>query len=329
MKNVTMQDIADYLHISKNSVSQALRDKNGVSEETKKKVAEAADKLGYFYNKSFSSINSQRHFLLIATEFALSQTSFFGKILTGLKNGLELNGDSLVIETIHAEAIQNCELPVSLLNEKFDGIFILSHIENTYIKKVIDYGIPCVLIDHHHPSFAADAVLSQNIDGSFVAVEYLIKLGCKSVGFVGDINFSPSYDERLYGFKKAMNTYQIPIHEEQIISNIKEDQTLLFDRLNQISQMPDAWFCVNSGLAFILNSFLRSNGFSIPQDIALLCFDDTEFTRMAQPQISCIATDLEYMEVCARNLMEQRLLAIDAPFVQMNIVPKLILRAST
>nr|WP_244266213.1 helix-turn-helix domain-containing protein [Listeria rocourtiae] len=81
MKKVTMQDIADALHISKNSVSQALGNKNGVGEQTKRLVLQKADEMGYQYKKDVIYTPTDNQFALVATEFALSQKSFFWRDL--------------------------------------------------------------------------------------------------------------------------------------------------------------------------------------------------------------------------------------------------------
>ncbi|EMG27811.1 LacI family transcriptional regulator [Listeria fleischmannii subsp. fleischmannii LU2006-1] len=79
MKKVTMQDIADRLNITKNSVSQALGNKNGVSEKTKLAVFKMADELGYHYKKEIAREVIKKRFALVASSFALAQKSFLEK----------------------------------------------------------------------------------------------------------------------------------------------------------------------------------------------------------------------------------------------------------
>ncbi|WP_317913833.1 substrate-binding domain-containing protein [Carnobacterium maltaromaticum] len=329
MSKVTMQDIAEHLAISKNSVSQALRNKNGVSQRTRELVHEAAEKLGYAYKEKNDEGRLNLKFLLVATEFALSQTSFFGEIVSSIKETVEKNGNHLVVEAIYPEQVEQLILPNVFKEEKWAGIFILSHLSNEYSQKLIESNVPCVLVDHHHPHLKTDAVLTQNNDGAFLAVDYLLGRGHKQIGFIGNVEFSPSYAERLIGYEKALESQGIIPNKEHIFCDIKEDQAQLFERLTRLKTMPTAWFCVNSGLAFILNTFLQSQGFEIPGDSAILCFDNTEFTRLAQPQISSIATDLDYMGEKAVAVMEQRILEPDSAYVQVSILPELVLRAST
>ncbi|MCI1136088.1 substrate-binding domain-containing protein [Enterococcus gallinarum] len=137
--------------------------------------------------------------------------------------------------------------------------------------------------------------MTKNTDGTFQAISLLIENGMKRIGFIGDTAFSPSYLERYRGYQRALREHNLT-HDPTIeITEIEESQGALFNSLKNIKQMPDAWFCVNSGLAFMLNSYLQSSGYTIPKDISVICFDETEFTRMAIPQLTNIATDLQFM----------------------------------
>lgn len=325
MGKTTMQDIADYLNISKNSVSQALRNKNGVSEKTKAMVKDAAKIVGYEYKEKTTPFHYQKVGLL-ATEFALSQTSFFGEIVTQLRKKCAENQLDLTIFPISSHMITHSILPANLT--ELDGVFVLSHITNAYIQKVTQLEIPCVLIDHHTPELIADAVLTQNIEGAYLATHYLIEKGYRKIGFIGDTKFSPSYKERLVGFQKALTAANLSADPTTIITDIEENQHSLFERLSKVATMPEAWFCVNSGLAFILNSYLQSKGLSIPKDIGIICFDNTEFTRMATPQITNISTDLHYMSTLSLELLIKRMLKKELPFTQVKIMPQLNICAS-
>ncbi|MCL2112586.1 MAG: LacI family DNA-binding transcriptional regulator [Streptococcaceae bacterium] len=320
MKQVSMQMIADALDISKNSVSQALRDAPGVSEETKKLVRSKADELGYKYVKQNKRI--QGEFLILATEFALSQVSFFGEIIKSIDYNCTLKNFKTTTLAVTSEMIQENQLPANLTN--YSGIFIVSHITDDYISNIVNQGIPCVVVDHHSPKVLTDCVLTKNTDGAYSAVEFLIKHHCKKIGFIGDIDFSPSYLERFRGYQRALKEHDIDLDSKILITKIKENQAELFSKLKEIKQMPDAWFCVNSGLAYILNYYLQSDKYQIPEDISIICFDNTEFTQMSNPKITNISTDLSYMGKQAVITMSERLAVPDSPYIHKQILPQLL-----
>src|SRR5699024_10136298 len=171
-RKVTMQDIADRLNISKNSVSQALSGKSGVSETTRQRVINMANKLGYVYKPRQSKENIIENIALIASDFALSKT-FFGKIYLSVQKEVKNRQMGLLIESISPENARDLKLPSFIENNSVQGIIILSHITTNYIKKVVSTGIPTVLIDHHHPHVDVDAILTNNYFGAYLAVEYL------------------------------------------------------------------------------------------------------------------------------------------------------------
>ncbi|AIS62114.1 substrate-binding domain-containing protein [Listeria ivanovii] len=328
MKKVTMQDIADKLNITKNSVSQALGNKNGVSEQTKLAVFKMADELGYKYKKEIAREVVKEKFALLATSFALSQRSFFGEIIDNMKQSIIARQGELVIFPVTDEEAELHQIPEQLQNENWTGIFLLSHINTEYSKQITMLGIPVVLIDHHDPHLKADAVISQNKDGAFTAVEFLIQNNHQKIGFLGDITFSPSYEERLEGYKKALNYYQIPFNEKHAITQIKEEQTSLYKTLDALDELPTAWFCVNSGLGFILNTYLQSKGYTIPNDISIICFDNTEFTVLSKPPLTTMCTNLSFMGEKAVELMYNRIRKPDDGFVHLALATNLIVRDS-
>lgn len=293
-------------------------------------VHEAAKELGYVFKQRESSKNvlEIKQFLLIATEFALSQKSFFGRIIDRLEKNCTENNASFLVRGVTTEMIDNLQIPEILSKIEFDGLFILSHISTSYIEKLLNLELPTIMIDHHQPTLDADTVISENYTGAFQAITYLIETGCNQIGFIGDVNFSPSYDERFLGYKRAMQHQKKLTYPDFEITNIKENHVELYNRLEQLEEMPDGWFCVNSGLAFILNSFLLTKGYQVPKDISIISFDNTEFNLLAQPQISSIATDLDFMADSALELMKKRISYPALPYTQVAIIPTLMLRGS-
>lgn len=272
---------------------------------------------------------TDNQFALVATEFALSQKSFFGEICLSLEQEMTARGFYLTTLPVAANDVsQNC-LPRELKEKNWRGIFILSHISDLFVKQILDLGLPTVMIDHHDPHLRTDTILSQNKDGAFVAVEHLIQLGHTRIGFVGNVNFSPSYEERWEGYCKAMRHYELPVNAHYTITGIKEEQAALYQALESLEEMPSAWFCVNSGLGFILNSYFQSKGFAVPEQVSIICFDNTEFTILAHPPLTTMCTDLRFMGKQAVETMDWRLRNPSAPTVNVAIGTELVLREST
>ncbi|MGO4344907.1 substrate-binding domain-containing protein [Paenibacillus sp. MCAF9] len=326
-----MQMIAETLKISKNSVSQALTGKDGVSEETRQLVIQTAEQLGYSYSETRKKRQSERSgsIALIASDFAFSQRSFFGEIYLTIEQECSKNGMTLQIQPINPHTRDHLILPSFLQNQTVDGVLVLSHISTDYTNAILATGIPTVLIDHHHPKIHADCILTNNRFGGYEAVHHLINLGHKKIGFLGNTSFSPSYHERLEGYNLAMNEANLDINPEWLIKDIVEEAIDVTDKLSKLSSMPTAWFCVNDGLGFLLISSLQQMGFKIPDDFSVCSFDNGQLSRINTPTTTTIAVDLSKYGRKAFQQLLWRMSNPAEPFIEIHLPTTLIEREST
>lgn len=310
-KKVVMQDIADRLNLSKNSVSQALSGKDGVSEETRRKIIETAEAMGYRYAKkpSASSQNQAKTVGLIASDFAFSM-KFFGEIYLAVEREAKNHGINLLIQSITPEMQGSLLLPSFIEDNQVDGILILSHISTAYIGNVIEQGIPTVLIDHHHPLLQADAVLTNNRFSAYIAVKHLLDFGHRDIGILGNVAVSPSYQERWEGYMLAMREHGLEPSEARMLVHTVEEEEIIAQAMHRVTEQPSAWFCLNDGFAFYVSSALRGLGHRIPDEISICGFDNSHYSQMASPKITTMEIDLPLF---AHKAFEQLLWRIKNP----------------
>nr|WP_206763774.1 LacI family DNA-binding transcriptional regulator [Cytobacillus firmus] len=327
-----MQDIADRLNISKNSVSQALTGKPGVSEETRHLVKKMADELGYSYSINRNTKQHRKNGMniaMIASDYAFSLKSFFGEIYLSIEKEVKSREMNLFIESIDQDSKEKLILPAVLSNHDIDGILILSHISTEYISKILDTGIPTVLIDHHSPYLHADSILTNNRFGAFKAVEHLIQLSHTDIAFVGDITVSPSYQERLEGYLLALNKYNLIPNPDFMFTDAKESQEASSSLLNILQKIPTAWFCVNDGHGFLISSGLQQKGFNVPEDVSVCSFDNGQLSQIASPQITTVNIDLNYYGKKAVEQLCWRIENKAEPIHEILLPTDLIVRDST
>lgn len=330
---VTMQDIADRLNLSKNSVSQALTGKSGVSETTRQLIIETAEQMGYVYGKEKKRRQPDApgggSIALIASDFAFSQKNFFGGIYLSIEKEVRERGYDLLIQSVNKAQAAALDLPPFVENRSVAGVLALSHITTDYIKAVIDTGIPTVLIDHHHPDIAADSVLTNNRFGAYEAVRHLIQLGHRSIGYIGDIGFSPSYYERLDGYRLALHEHGLEADNRFIFDRAQEDSSYINNLVQQLDSYPTAWFCVNDGLGFMLNSALQQIGLRVPEDASVVSFDNGYLSRIATPAITTVNVDLELFGCYAVERLMERMADPDKPLTETLLPTNLIVRESS
>ncbi|KHE67400.1 LacI family DNA-binding transcriptional regulator [Halobacillus sp. BBL2006] len=332
-KRITMQDIADRLNISKNSVSQALSGKPGVSEETRQLVLKTANEIGYQYTPTSSQTKNETmptgNIALIASEFAFSMKSFFGEIYLSVEEEVTKRNKNLLIQSINNHSREQLILPPFIDKGQVDGVLILSHISTEYINKILETGIPTILIDHHHPEIAADAVLTNNRFGAYTATKYLLDLGHREIAFVGNIDFSPSYQERWEGYHLAHREYGIEPTENFQLKDALEEGPVINHFIDQLEKQPTAWFCVNDGLGYLVTSGLQALGFKVPDDASVCSFDNGQLSQLSTPSITTMDIDFKAFGQNAVEKLFWRMENRDAPHQEVLLPTTLIERHST
>lgn len=336
MKQVTTKDIADALQVSRNTVSRALHGQPGVGVDTRQKVQQMAEQLGYQKNSEIKApeiLNGATgRIALIATQFTLGLRSFFGVILTQLQRKIRQSGYRLDVFSVTEQMKDQLDIPAKLNADHYQGLFILSFISAEYTQALLNLKLPTVLIDDHSSDLVADSVLTENIDGTQKAVHYLALHGYRKIGFVGNISFSPSYMERFLGLQMAINNHlDLSLADEHTITNIREDNPReFFNRLQQLTTMPDVWFTVNNGYASMLVTYLQGNGYAVPQDIGIMAFDDTDVAQLITPHLTVMATDLKEMANQSFQLLIKKIgTGKSTQQVYIRLMPKIIERSST
>jgi Transcriptional regulators len=331
-KKIVMQDIADRLNISKNSVSQALSGKDGVSEETRRRVIQAAEEMGYTYKKKKTQSRQKqetRTIGLIASERTFSLKTFFGELYLSIEREAQRHGTRLLIQSITSDDCEQLTMPGFIQDKSVDGVLILSNISTPYINRVISEGIPVVLIDHHHPAIEADAILTNNRFGAYNAVRHLLDCQHRNIAIIGNISLSPSYQERWEGYLLAMRDHGIEPQRELMFLDIMEEEQAVEKVLSNLKSMPEAWFCLNDGFSFIVCNLLKKLGYRVPGDVSICGFDNNIFSQVSDPKITTMAIDLNLF---AHKAFTQLMWRIDHPreaFFETLLPTKLIKREST
>ncbi|QHW32823.1 substrate-binding domain-containing protein [Paenibacillus rhizovicinus] len=330
---VTMQDIANKLNLSKNSVSQALTGKPGVGEDTRRLIVQTAAEMGYSYAKrqpeAAEAASSKRTIALIASDYAFSMKSFFSDIYLSVDKELNRHGCGLLIQSISPEQAASLTLPAFLQERSVEGVLILSHITTPYIQAVLDTGIPAVLIDHHHPALQADAILTNNRFSAFEAIRHLVDFGHRDIGFIGNIRLSPSYYERLEGMRLAAYELGLELREEWLITDAVEESEAVRRRLTDLPALPTAWFCVNDGFGFMVNSALQQLGCRVPEDASIVSFDNGYLSRLATPPMTTMNVNLPLYAECAVERLLGRMDNPSLPLAETLLPTSLLVRAST
>ena len=306
-KNVTMKDIALKVGVSTVTVSKALSDKDGVSEEVREKIKEVAQQMGYRYNslaKSMKEGSSYNIGVLVAERY-FDDNAFYNNLYTKIVMELNRTDYSAILEVLPYDDEEKCVLPNCLANSKVDGLIIMGQLKRQYIKRIREEEIPHIFLDFYDEEYATDAVVGDSVYGAYLLTNYLIKKGHHRIGFVGSIRATSSILDRYLGYYKAILENELEYHPEWILED--RDDHGRFLELQLPKEMPTAFVCNCDEVAYLFVERLKKEGYRIPEDISIVGFDDYIFATFCNPQLTTFRVSLEAMSETVVKAMKQKI----------------------
>lgn len=328
-KKTTMQDIADYLGISKSLVSLALSDSPLVNEKRKAEVRHAAYTLNYTaIHRKIKKKPSNNAISVYVPYSILGDNEFGMKIIAGVENALSRLGMRMTL------LISEDSAPPSA--ETSRGVIVYGYIQQKQLELIEESGLPIVFIDFNPYTRHIDCVMASNYDGMFEATEYIINCGHRKLIFVGNNMVANSFNMRYHGCKDAVfsRSYLFPVEcryvTDSILGKLFDEES--FCRLLDSDYQATAIICANDPIALQIYPILESRGLRIPEDISVIGFDNIQQSSWVNPPLSTVNLDKCVLaEEAVRLLMEKiqnpsnyhRIINIDVNLVERQSVKKL------
>ncbi len=309
---VTIKDIAKALGLSTSTVSRALRDSYEISPETKKLVLEYAEKIKYHPNPIALSLKERRSRSIgvIVCEIA---NSFFSQVINGIENIAYNNGYNVIIAQSRESYDREMLNLQYLTSRSIDGLIISISTETKdfqFLKELNQKGLPIVFFDRIVDEIETHKVIVDNFKGAYEATTYLINNGYRRIASISNPAAVSITRERLAGYEAALTDNGIPIdrsmikycqHGGMIMSEVEEAVNELLDA----DQKPEAIFASADKLTTGCLRILRARGISVPGDMGLLGFSNTDLTELLDPPLSIIKQPAVEMGEIATNLLLQ------------------------
>lgn len=332
-KPATIKDIARELNISISTVSRVLRDMPDVNAETRKQVLEMVEKLDYQPNQvALSLVTKQTHTLGVIVP---NLDYFFSMAVRGIDDiALEAGYTAMICQSneTYGREIVNTK---RLMKSRVDGL-IVSIASDTlnvdHFKRLLQKNHPIVFFDRVGSDLSATKVLLDNVAGAAMAVSHLIEQGCRRIAYLaGPANLSIS-QQRMIGYTDTLQKFGIPLEQELIVySEFDRDYAYsctldLIDSPNP----PDAIFAVSDRLAVGALLALKERGIQVPNEVALVGFNDEPLVSLLTPAISSISQPaFEMGRTAAQLLIEQMNSEGTLPYRTVTLKPTLIKRESS
>lgn len=307
-KETTIYDIAEELDISPSTVSRSLKNHSSISSATIKKVREQATKMGYRSN-IFARNLRQKKTNTIGVIIPKLNSHFMSSALTGMEKIVNENDYNLIIsqsfETFEKE-VSNAE---TMFKSRVDGLIVSLAYNTTslsHFDRFTEKNIPIIFFDRVADYHSSTNILIDNFKAGFRAVTHLLDQGCKRIIHITGNQARNVYEDRLRGYKKGLEDRNIPFNSNYIIENKLNDKDGV-EAAHQILEMtprPEAIFAANDSCAVSCMITLKEHGITIPDDIAVVGFNNDPISRFVEPKLTTINYHGEEMgKVVGLNLI--------------------------
>ena len=294
---VHLKDIAAHTGVSIKTVSNVV---NGnfahVSEETRALVLEAIEKLNYQPNMAARHLR-KGHVGVIALTIPDLSNPYFSDVANAITAAAAAYGYTVLLDYTHGDREKELLVVKGLRPHLIDGVILDAEyltIEDIQATQVRDH---LVLLGERLFGAPCDHIVIDNEAAAYTATTHLLSLGKRRVAAVGVVeqkhhNETPFL--RLRGFQQAMRAAGVEIDPALLIPSLswhRADGAAAMRQLLSLAEPPDAVFCFNDLLALGAMSVLHEAGLRIPQDVAIVGFDDIEDGRYATPSLTTISPD--------------------------------------
>ncbi|MCF7875775.1 LacI family transcriptional regulator [Candidatus Bipolaricaulota bacterium] len=295
--STTMKDVAEAVGVSVNTVSRALNDKPDISDETKHRILEVAEKLNYHPNRLAQGLRRQKSGV-IGVIVADIGNPYFSTLVKGLEEAATEKDYSIILQDTDESYEKEVEAIETMIEERVDGI-VLSPVqtETGTIRKLEEHNIPFVLVARRFRDIETDYVICDEVNGAFQATKYLLEKGHDKIAFINGPVHNSSAIDRLKGFREAYSQKGIEPNEELITHGAvsTDDGRHYFDILTRKEIDFSAVFTFSDYVALGVLNAARARNIIIPDDLEVVGYDDIEFTR-------CLSIPLSSVKVPKREM---------------------------
>ena len=286
---INIKKISELSGFSIATVSNALNKKKGVNAQTARKIWEIAEQYGYVLENKIDTI------LLAAYRDSgkvLSNSPFFATLLESVENEGRRNGFETRVFNIYRQSDNFVEEFDQIINDSSTAVIMVgTEMDREAASKLLAAKAPMVLLDSSFGNLPLNAVLMNNEDSIKEAVDYLVSLGHKEIGYLRSNVRTQNFDARFAGFRLAMAENGLDIKEEFIREmpvSIAEAQEDFANWLSASPKLPTAFLADMDLIALGAMQALKANGIKVPERVSLIGFDDISFSEVMEPGLTTI-----------------------------------------
>ncbi len=293
---VTMQDLAREVGVSVNTVSRALNGKPDINPVTKQRVLDAAERMGYRPNKLARGLRANKTGTIgvIVTDIA---NPYFSMLVKEVVNSAWPLGYSVVLQGTDEDFSKEREAVRLALAEQVEGVLLAPTQKGVAtVHELKRRHVPFVLMSRHFTDVQTDYVVMDDVQGGFLACQHLIDQGHKDIAMINGPMHISSARERYEGYRQGLAEHGMPLNDDLVVGDALTMDDGYHATLRLLRRgKPSAVFAFSDFVAFGVLRALRAQGIRVPEDVAVVGFDDIPFS-------SCLETPLTTVGGCQRSL---------------------------
>lgn len=300
-KAVKLADIAERLEVSTVTVSKALSDQKGVSEELRRKIKELAEEMGYVPPSANRKAKEQKSYnigVLIGESFLSKYDSFYWQMYQMVTTKAVSKGCFTLLEVVNEQQEEELEIPKLIQEEKVDGLIIIGRLGEQYLHFLDqEAGVPQVYLDFCDETKECDAVISDSFYGMYRLVNYLFEMGHTRIAYVGTLLATGSITDRYFGYAKSLMEHGQEVRKDWILDDRKKDSGYIdVEHLLKLPKdMPSAFACNCDLTAGELIRKLHGAGYRVPEDISVVGYDNYLYPGVCDVEITTYEVDMKEM----------------------------------
>ncbi|MGA2625104.1 MAG: LacI family DNA-binding transcriptional regulator [Bacteroidota bacterium] len=307
----TIQDVAKETSLSISTVSLVLNNQPHVSDETRRKVLQAIAELGYYPHRGARGLASRltgNIGFIISDDHFTQVEPFYTRIFLGTEFESRDHDYYVLLTTVSKRFNKkNPSVPRYLLERNVDGVIIAGRISEALVEHIDKLALPMVLVDYALKRRRISSVLIDNRSGVRAAILHLIQGGHREIAFIGGDLQHPSIAERYEAYKKTLEENNLTCRPSLVVTD--ETDTRVHNGYNAAGRLlkqegkPTAIFAANDAMAIGCMRYLKAVGKEIPDDVAVVGFDDIEMSSHVEPRLTTVRVPKEEMGKLAVRLL--------------------------
>jgi LacI family transcriptional regulator len=333
----SIRDVACKAGVSASTVSRVLNARPDVAPATRERVLAVIEELNYHPNAQAVSL-SRRYTGVVGLVVPDVITPFCTSVIESVQNTLRAYGYWMLLVANQVNPEEQARLQAEFLVElwrgrRIDGLLVLIPVEVSLgpLRAMAQEGVPSVLIDMQYDGTGLNYIAVDNYRGGYLAAEHLLRLGYRDIAILCGPHWMPVSRDRLAGYEAALHDQGVPVHSEWIVPGLGFDEETgrhAMRTLLSADRRPRAVFAASDLIAFGAMATLDEVRLRIPDDIALIGFDDIPTAATYRPPLTTVRQPLETMGRLAVEHLCRLLSGETSDLLQTTMVPEVVVRVS-